>query len=220
MSNNRINILDNEQVEFTGNVHVSGSIHRGAKVIVKNGSLTVGGSIEDQTEIILEHDDNQMHLKLVVEGSVDNNVKLTTNSADIIIGCRIGHNCEFRTNAGSIHTFNIERDVTLETKSGFISVGNVAMGAIIKSTSGNISAQTVCQYSLLESESGSIFVLSQLPRVELKTKTGAIYVGGIKIKSVDKQQPTTDLAKMSFINSKKICASGIQDSEEASLKLM
>jgi hypothetical protein len=196
-------IQDNEHFEYKGDVVVTGSIGKNATVIIKDGSLTIGGNIDEGTDInliseasgnvVISNSSNSFFMNgnsisfggspsrnVHVQGNVEKNVIIKSKSADITIDGNVGNNAKFETQSGDISASNVGNNVAMKTMSGDISVKNVGNDTSLKTMSGDVGAGTVGQRSTLKTMSGDVKVQSAHETSTLETMSGNIYENGAK----------------------------------------
>lgn len=242
-------INDNEHFSYKGDVHVAGNIGKNATVIITEGNLIVDGSIESDAQLDLVCEQKSLVISsgiyfsnasfgsingintgksLNVAGNVDNNVTISSVSADVIITGSVGDRCKFNTQSGSIIARNIGNQSHLTTMSGDVNVGNVSAHCVLKTMSGaihaanidtdcvlstmsgDVKASLVNANSSLKTMSGNVRVQSADQSVTLETMSGTIYENGMKRKKANayKQNNSISIGGMSFIGSGRVIVNG------------
>lgn len=201
-------VLDNEVFEYTGDVRITGSIGKNATVIVKNGTLTVEGDVNDDAEIkmqrasngatVISTGDNSVfscggmfsmggvviggnskNADVCVRGNVGNNVTIETHNASIILGGDVGTNANITTHNGQIRARNIGSGSSLFSSNGGISVANIEPHVSLTTSNGPISAGDVKERATLNTSNGPIHVRSAHSTARLNTFNAEIYENGV-----------------------------------------
>lgn len=194
-------IQDDEHFEHTGEVRINGDIGKNACVIIKDGSLIVGGNIGTHAKINLSQENNSVITissgpffknqvsivgistgKITVHGNLENGVTISAKAADINIHGSIGSKCKLTTQSGDIIARNIGSNSTFNTMSGNVDADNIAPNCSLKTKSGNIKVGNVAANCLLETKSGDVNVTSADKSVVLETISGNIYKNGVRRK--------------------------------------
>ncbi|MGQ3891114.1 DUF4097 family beta strand repeat-containing protein [Legionella sp. CNM-4043-24] len=193
-------IKENEHFEYKGDVHITGSIGAGARVIIQDGSLIIDGDVGERSDISLTPTQSTVVVSSVsfyshssgsivsmggsgrelrIHGSVGKNAHIKTTSNEINIDGYIGSNTTLKTMSGDIKAKFVHDNASLNTMSGDIHVENVGSGARLNTMSGDIHAIDVGYNSLLKTMSGDVKVCKAHPSASLETISGSIYENGV-----------------------------------------
>lgn len=200
------NIADNEYFEYKGDVRVKNSIGKNATVIIKDGSLTVDGNVDDATKINVIQEANNMVISsgvfvmnnitignmnglnvanvpnrnLHVQGNVGNGVHCESHNADFSVNGSVGNQCKFKTHSGDITTGNVGENTFLITHNGNVSTQNVGKQSSLKSHNGNIKAHHLDENTSATTHNGNVKVTQAATSAVLKTVNGSVYENGVK----------------------------------------
>lgn|GEM_PF-5582986 len=195
-------IGDNEHFEYKGSLQVQGSIGKNATVIIKDGSLTVGGDVGQWSDIAMQSSNaggsvvisgvsifiggaNLVSIgggqvgEVTVRGNVESDAKIVTRNACITVGGNIDNNANIHTTNGSIRAADIGNGATLISSNGNIDTASVHSRATLETSNGNISATDVEEGSVLRTTNGNISVRSAHPTAAIQTINGEVYENGV-----------------------------------------
>ena len=156
-------IIDNNTFEFNGDVHVTGNIGKNAVVHIKNGNLTVDGSIAAGATIKLMSDPvNQRNNTIRIFNVV---ISETSEGADVRVGGRVDNN------------------VTIKTPKNITIIGDIGQGCVLETTTGNITAQGYVGESTIKTSTGNIHIQSAHPSAIAESVSGQVTIQNRLIKT-------------------------------------
>lgn len=185
-------IKSNERVEFTGDVHITGNIGKGAVVTIRNGNLTVDGNVEDDARINLPQqrrngrafgvntysDADQQ--SVMIHGSVGSNTIIKTENASIDVDGDVGSFSQIKTYNGEIRARNIGKRTKLKTYNGNVSAEDMNSASVLRTDNGNIRARNLAADTRASTYNGNVDVQAADSSANLSTTNGDIYVNGVR----------------------------------------
>lgn len=210
-------IKDNEVFEYKGDIVIQGGIGKNATVKVIDGSVTLQGNVDKDSEVILTPSQNTSisvgtiamngvviggeAKKLTVEGNVADNVKIDAKSADININGNVGESCTIKSQSGDILVHGtVGTDSSLKSMSGDIRANKVGSRASLKSMSGDVRANEVGENARLSSMSGNIRADQAHLSADLSTMSGEVYKNGCRQRSQQQSSATVSISGFSMFS--------------------
>jgi hypothetical protein len=210
---------DSEYFEYKGDVHVTGNIGKNVTVKITDGSLTVDGSIDDDSEVTLESKQQNNIIvssgvffsssvvsvggssgkDINVKGNVGNNVSFNSHSSSYTVEGSVGNGSTFKTHNGEITTGIVGENVTFVSHNGDITSGNVGKNSSLATHNGDVHAGEMAANSKAISHNGDVRVGRSHASTTLKTHNGSVYENGVKRKNEKSQSSLVSISGMTFI---------------------